>query len=58
MVAPAPAALPPLPPPVTVTWPRLATCPITTCGVPEVDEGEEEVRGTTPRLEEGLGVGG
>ena len=57
MVAP---ALPP-PPPVTMTLPRLATCPITRCGVPEeaeVDEGEEEVRGTTPRLEEGLGVGG
>ena len=57
MVAP---ALPP-PPPVTMTLPRLATCPITRCGVPEeaeVDEGEEEVRGTTPRLEEGFGVGG
>ena len=50
-------------PPLRVTWPRLATCPMTTCGVPEAapppdEPGEEEVRGTTPRREEGLGVGG
>ena len=49
-------------PPLRVTWPRLATCPMTTCGVPEEappdEPGEEEVRGTTPRREEGLGVGG
>ena len=45
------------------TCPRLATCPMTTCGVEEDTEedeiGEEEVReGATPRRDDGLGVGG